>query len=53
MIILIPMPLLFKVRLPAKNKAILGGVFCIGTFTVSKNLTFVKRIYEFRIMNCR
>lgn len=34
MIILIPMPLLFKVRLPAKNKAILGGVFCIGTFTI-------------------
>ena len=37
MIILIPMPLLFKVRLPAKNKAILGGVFCIGIFTVSNN----------------
>jgi hypothetical protein len=35
MIIAIPIPLLFKVRLPKKNKAILGGVFLIGTFTVS------------------
>jgi hypothetical protein len=35
MIIAIPLPLLFKVKLPKKNKAILIGVFLIGTFTVS------------------
>lgn len=35
MIIAIPLPLLFKVKLPRKNKAILLGVFMIGTFTVS------------------
>jgi hypothetical protein len=35
MIIAIPFPLLFKVKLPKKNKAILLGVFLIGTFTVS------------------
>lgn len=34
MIIGIPMPLLFKVKLPKKNKAILIGVFLIGTFTM-------------------
>jgi hypothetical protein len=34
-IICIPMPLLFKVKLPKKNKAILLGIFLIGTFTVS------------------
>ncbi|KAF2118293.1 hypothetical protein BDV96DRAFT_381896 [Lophiotrema nucula] len=34
MIIAIPLPLLWKVKLPAKNKAILGGVFMIGTFTI-------------------
>ncbi|OCL02034.1 hypothetical protein AOQ84DRAFT_434575 [Glonium stellatum] len=34
MIIVIPLPLLFKVKLPTKNKAILGGAFCIGTFTI-------------------
>ena len=28
------MPLLFKVRLPKKNKIILGLIFCIGTFTI-------------------
>jgi hypothetical protein len=33
-IISIPMPLLFKVRLPKKNKIILGVIFCIGTFTI-------------------
>ncbi|EUC30906.1 hypothetical protein COCCADRAFT_28287 [Bipolaris zeicola 26-R-13] len=33
-IISIPMPLLFKVRLPKKNKIILGLIFCIGTFTI-------------------
>jgi hypothetical protein len=32
-IISIPMPLLFKVRLPKKNKAILVSVFLIGAFT--------------------
>ncbi|KAK7177289.1 hypothetical protein PSPO01_16665 [Paraphaeosphaeria sporulosa] len=32
MIIAIPMPLLFKVKLPTKNKAILIGIFLIGTF---------------------
>lgn len=36
MIILIPMPLLFKVKIPTKNKAILFGVFLIGTFTVGR-----------------
>ncbi|KAF2647354.1 hypothetical protein K491DRAFT_614704 [Lophiostoma macrostomum CBS 122681] len=34
MIIAIPLPLLFKVKLPRKNKAILLGVFMIGTFTI-------------------
>ncbi|KAF2468051.1 uncharacterized protein BDR25DRAFT_57167 [Lindgomyces ingoldianus] len=34
MIIAIPMPLLFKVKLPKKNKTILFGVFLIGTFTI-------------------
>ena len=34
MIIAIPMPLLFKVKLPRKNKAVLLGVFLIGTFTI-------------------
>ncbi|KAF2488307.1 hypothetical protein BU16DRAFT_230397 [Lophium mytilinum] len=34
MIIAIPMPLLFKVKIPAQKKAILGGVFLIGTFTI-------------------
>ncbi|ORY19430.1 hypothetical protein BCR34DRAFT_620916 [Clohesyomyces aquaticus] len=34
MIIAIPMPLLFKVKLPKKNKVILIGVFLIGTFTI-------------------
>ncbi|KAF2739352.1 hypothetical protein EJ04DRAFT_357927 [Polyplosphaeria fusca] len=34
MIIIIPMPLLFKVKIPTKNKAILMGVFLIGTFTI-------------------
>lgn len=29
------MPLLFKVRLPKKNKAVLFSVFLIGAFTVS------------------
>ncbi|KAH9879126.1 hypothetical protein J1614_002562 [Plenodomus biglobosus] len=33
-IISIPMPLLFKVRLPRKNKAILFAIFLIGAFTV-------------------
>lgn len=35
MIISIPMPLLFKVQLPLKNKAILLGIFLIGAFNVS------------------
>lgn len=34
MIILIPMPLLIKSKLPAKRKAVLCGVFALGTFTV-------------------
>ncbi|KAH9873719.1 hypothetical protein IAQ61_004345 [Plenodomus lingam] len=33
-IISIPMPLLFKVRLPKKNKAILFMIFLIGAFTI-------------------
>ncbi|KAK7177496.1 hypothetical protein PSPO01_16453 [Paraphaeosphaeria sporulosa] len=33
-IIAIPMPLLFKVKLPMKNKAILIGIFLIGTFNI-------------------
>ncbi|KAH6638096.1 hypothetical protein C7974DRAFT_154186 [Boeremia exigua] len=33
-ILSIPMPLLFKVRLPKKNKLILIGIFLIGLFTV-------------------
>lgn len=33
-IISIPMPLLFKVRLPMKNKVILFVIFIIGAFTV-------------------
>ncbi|KAL7780501.1 hypothetical protein CFE70_010524 [Pyrenophora teres f. teres 0-1] len=33
-IILIPMPLLFKVRLPKKTKCILFFIFCIGAFTI-------------------
>jgi hypothetical protein len=32
-ILSIPMPLLFGVRLPMKNKAILISVFLIGAFT--------------------
>jgi hypothetical protein len=34
MIILIPMPLLFQVQLPRKNKAVLVGIFAIGVFNV-------------------
>ncbi|KAF1966382.1 hypothetical protein BU23DRAFT_663298 [Bimuria novae-zelandiae CBS 107.79] len=34
MILAIPMPLLFKVKLPLKNKAILIGLFLIGTFNI-------------------
>lgn len=34
-IISIPMPLLFKVRLPLKNKITLIMIFLIGAFTVS------------------
>jgi hypothetical protein len=34
MIILIPMPLLFQVQLPRKNKAVLIGIFAIGVFNV-------------------
>ena len=33
-ILSIPMPLLFKVRLPKKNKTILFVIFCIGAFTI-------------------
>lgn len=33
-ILSIPMPLLFKVRLPMKNKAILFVIFIIGAFTI-------------------
>jgi hypothetical protein len=33
-ILSIPMPLLFRVRLPKKNKAILVSVFLIGAFTI-------------------
>lgn len=33
-IISIPLPLLFKVRLPLKNKAVLLGIFAIGAFTI-------------------
>ncbi|KAJ8112244.1 hypothetical protein OPT61_g5352 [Boeremia exigua] len=33
-ILSIPMPLLFKVRLPKKNKLVLIGIFLIGLFTV-------------------
>lgn len=33
-IICIPMPLLFKVRLPRKNKLILFAIFIIGAFTI-------------------
>jgi hypothetical protein len=33
-ILSIPMPLLFKVRLPKKNKFILVGIFMIGAFTL-------------------
>ena len=33
-ILSIPMPLLFKVRLPRKNKIILFIIFCIGAFTI-------------------
>ncbi|RMZ66968.1 family decarboxylase [Pyrenophora seminiperda CCB06] len=33
-IICIPMPLLFKVRLPKKTKCILFFIFCIGAFTI-------------------
>lgn len=39
MIISIPIPLLFKVRLPRKNKAVLCGMFLIGTFTVRHRTT--------------
>ena len=34
-ILSIPMPLLFKVRLPLKSKLSLMGIFMIGAFTVS------------------
>ncbi|KAF1944088.1 hypothetical protein EJ02DRAFT_442831 [Clathrospora elynae] len=33
-ILSIPLPLLFKVRLPKKNKAILFAIFLIGAFTI-------------------
>jgi len=36
MIICIPMPLLFKVQLPRKNKAVLIGIFLVGAFNVSQ-----------------
>lgn len=35
MIIMIPMPVLLQAQLPVKKKAILCGVFALGTFTVS------------------
>lgn len=35
MIIMIPMPVLLQAQLPIKKKAILCGVFALGTFTVS------------------
>jgi hypothetical protein len=41
-IISIPLPLLFRVRLPKKNKAALFTVFLIGAFTV-RTLIFVQR----------
>lgn len=37
-ILSIPMPLLFKVRLPKKNKLVLIAIFLIGLFTVSSPL---------------
>lgn len=36
MIIMIPMPVLLQAQLPVKKKAILCGVFALGTFTVSR-----------------
>ncbi|KAK8088698.1 hypothetical protein PG997_003659, partial [Apiospora hydei] len=35
LIIMIPMPILLQAQLPIKKKAILCGVFALGTFTVS------------------
>ncbi|KAF1962272.1 hypothetical protein CC80DRAFT_487777 [Byssothecium circinans] len=34
MIISLPMPLLFRVKLPLKKKLVLGGIFAIGAFNV-------------------
>lgn len=33
-IMIIPLPLVFKVQLPMKNKLILGAIFLVGFFTV-------------------
>lgn len=43
MIISIPMPLLFKVKIPTKNKLILCGIFLIGVFNVSLQIEFLGR----------
>ncbi|KAF2727496.1 hypothetical protein EJ04DRAFT_505628 [Polyplosphaeria fusca] len=34
MILLIPIPLVFKVKIPVKSKAVLGCIFFIGAFTI-------------------
>ena len=48
-ILSIPLPLLFKVRLPKKNKLILIGIFLIGLFTVS---TFLLRRATLTDLGC-
>lgn len=51
MIIAIPMPLLFKVKLPLKNKMILIGLFLIGTFNVSSLVSSkITRVYLSQIV---
>jgi hypothetical protein len=49
-ILSIPMPLLFKVRLPKKNKCILLGIFMIGAFTVGRTRSDPDMTDEFQLV---
>ncbi|CAM1501310.1 Fc.00g104720.m01.CDS01 [Cosmosporella sp. VM-42] len=46
MIILIPMPILLQSQLPAKRKAILIGVFALGSFTILSAI--LNKFYSFK-----
>ncbi|PSN69575.1 hypothetical protein BS50DRAFT_457207, partial [Corynespora cassiicola Philippines] len=46
MIIAIPLPLLWQVRIPRKNKFVLMGIFMIGLFTIAAAI--MNKYYSFR-----